>query len=131
MAFGYVLREGRASAMIAVGILLLAISSVMAQNPIVPPGVYIADPSARVFSDGKLRIYGSLDESTQYYCSSRHHAMETTDMKLWKIAENIFASKGEGDAVSYSDTPLSAPDCMEKDGKFFLYYCMRDRKSVV
>ena len=130
MNLGSALHDAQVSAMITVGILLVAISSLMAQNPIVPPGVYIADPSARVFTDGKLRIYGSLDESTQYYCSSRHHAMETTDMKLWKIAENIFASKGEGDAVSYSDTPLSAPDCMEKDGKFFLYYCMSQPKDV-
>jgi hypothetical protein len=115
---------------IATAISLFSISVAMGQNPIVPPGVYIADPSARVFSDGKLRIYGSLDESTQYYCSHRHHTLETADMKRWKITENIFASKGEGDAVSYSDTPLSAPDCMEKDGKYFLYYCMAQPKDV-
>ena len=112
------------------GILMLGIVAGMAQNPIVPPGVYIADPSARVFSDGKLRIYGALDESTQYYCSWRHHTMETADMKHWKITENIFASKGEGDEVSYSDTRLSAPDAMERDGKFFLYYCMNQPKEV-
>ena len=29
------------------------------QNPIVPPGIYIADPSAHVWQDGKLYIYGS------------------------------------------------------------------------
>ena len=111
-------------------ILMLPASLAVAQNPIVPPGVYIADPSARVFSDGKLRIYGALDESTQYYCSWRYHTMETADMKHWKITENIFASKGEGDEVSYSDTRLSAPDAMEKDGKFFLYYCMNQPKDV-
>ena len=130
MNLGSALHDAQASAMIIVRILLLAISSGIAQNPIVPPGVYIADPSARVFSDGKLRIYGSLDESTQYYCSHRHHTLETVDMKRWKITENIFASKGEGDAVSYSDTPLSAPDCMEKEGKYFLYYCMSQPKDV-
>ena len=37
--------------------------SVSAQNPISPQGVYIADPTARVDSDGRLYIYGSLDES--------------------------------------------------------------------
>ena len=111
-------------------ILMLPASLAVAQNPIVPPGVYIADPSARVFSDGKLRIYGALDESTQYYCSWRYHTMETADMKHWKITENIFASKGEGDEVSYSDTRLSAPDAMERDGKFFLYYCMNQPKDV-
>ena len=111
-------------------ILMLPASLAVAQNPIVPPGVYIADPSARVFSDGKLRIFGALDESTQYYCSWRYHTMETDDMKHWRITENIFASKGEGDEVSYSDTRLSAPDAMERDGKFFLYYCMNQPKDV-
>lgn len=101
-----------------------------AQNPIVPPGVYIADPSARVWSDGKLTIYGSLDENTKDYCSWRHHVMQTTDMKKWEITENIFASKGEGDEVPYSDALLFAPDCMEKDGKYFLYYCMPDLKAA-
>lgn len=114
---------------IITAILLFVVTGVMAQNPIVPPGVYIADPSARVWFDGNLSIYGSLDESTEYYCSWRHHVMETTDMKNWNITENVFASKGEGDEVPYSDALLFAPDCMEKDGKFFLYYCMPDPKA--
>jgi len=38
-----------------------------AQNPIVPPGVYIADPSAHVWNDGKLYVYGSRDENPKYY----------------------------------------------------------------
>jgi hypothetical protein len=72
-------------------LLILSVSLLMEQNPIVPPGVYIADPSARVFSDGKLRIYGSSDESTKYCCSHHNRTMETADMKRWKSAENIFA----------------------------------------
>ena len=32
---------------------------VWAQNPIVPPGMYIADPEAHVWNDDKLYIYGS------------------------------------------------------------------------
>lgn len=101
-----------------------------AQNPIVPPGVYIADPTARVWDDGNLYIYGSLDESTRHYCSWRYHVMMTTDMKSWDITENAFASKGEDDEVPYSDELLFAPDCMEKDGKYFLYYCMPDLNAA-
>jgi arabinoxylan arabinofuranohydrolase len=37
---------------------LLMIGTINSQNPIVPPGVYIADPSAHVWNDGKLYVYG-------------------------------------------------------------------------
>ena len=75
-------------------LLLLGILAI-AQKPIVPPGKYIADPSAHVWEDGKLHIYGSVDESQDYYCSWRHHALSTSDMINWEIEENVFASKGD------------------------------------
>ncbi|MBE0655193.1 MAG: family 43 glycosylhydrolase, partial [Bacteroidales bacterium] len=95
---------------------------VTAQNPISPPGVYIADPAARVFKDGRLYVYGSLDESTDYYCSHNHHALSTDDMINWTLHEDIFSSKGPNDKVPYSDYVLYAPDCIYKDGKYYLYY---------
>lgn len=104
--------------------------SVFGQNPIVPPGVYIADPSAHVWQDGKLYIYGSLDESTEYYCSWHHDVLETIDLKNWKISENVFASKGDNDQVSYSDALLFAPDVMFKNGTYYMYYCMPDRNAA-
>lgn len=93
------------------------------QNPITPAGVYLADPSAKVMPDGRLYIYGSLDESCSYYCSYRHHVMATTDMREWAVYENRFASKGEGDAVGYNDDLLFAPDCAVANDSFYLYYC--------
>ena len=41
----------------------------IAQNPICPPGLNIADPTTRVWKDGKLYLYGSRDESLNYYGS--------------------------------------------------------------
>jgi beta-xylosidase len=105
---------------------LLSSSLALGQNPIVPPGIYIADPTARVWEDGKLYIYGSLDESTEYYCSWRHHVLETDNLINWKIHEDRFASKGENDQVPYSDALLFAPDCMYKNGTYYLYYCLSD-----
>ena len=94
------------------------------QNPIVPPGVYIADPSAHVWNDGKLYVYGSRDESPKYFCSWRHDVLSTSDMKTWTITSNTFASKGPGDEVSYSDAPLYAPDCQYRNGIYYLFYCI-------
>lgn len=114
---------------LTLALLLFLIHSATSQNPIVPPGVYIADPSARVWSDGKLYVYGSLDESTQYYCSHKHHVLSTSDLKSWEITENAFFSRGEKDQVPYSDKEIYAPDCQYKDGTYYLYYCQPDRKA--
>jgi len=107
---------------------LLLTTSTFAQNPIVPPGVYIADPAAHVWDDGRLYVYGSLDESTEYYCSWRHHVLATTDLLNWTIYENRFASKGPNDQVPETDALLFAPDCMFKNGTYYLYYCLPDNQ---
>ena len=111
-------------------LLLFNTASIIAQNPINPAGVYIPDPSAHVWSDGKLYVYGSLDESTQYYCSYRHHVLSTTDLIHWEVAENVFSSRGENDQVPYSDALLFAPDAAYKNGTYYLYYCLPDRTAA-
>ena len=104
-----------------------SIDSAPAQNPIVPPGRYMADPSARVFGDGKLYLYVSVDESPDYYCSWTHHVLSTEDLRTWTLHENRFASKGPEDQVQGSDALLFAPDCHVRDGTYYLYFCMPDR----
>ncbi|WP_163718515.1 family 43 glycosylhydrolase [Mangrovibacterium lignilyticum] len=112
-------------------LLFLTISnSTFCQNPIVPAGVYLADPSAHVWHDGKLYVYGSLDESTEYYCSYKYHVLSTSDLVHWDITENVFASRGDNDKVPYSDKELYAPDCQFKNGMYYLYYCQPDRKAA-
>lgn len=95
----------------------------VAQNPILPIGTYIADPSVKVWDDGRLYIYGSRDESTKYWCSFDHSVVSTNDMKSWDITEDAFHSRGENDQVPYTDMQLFAPDCQYFDGKYYLYYC--------
>jgi beta-xylosidase len=95
----------------------------MAQNPIVPAGVYIADPSAHVWKDGKIYIYGSNDESTKYYCSWTHHVLSSSDLLNWELTRDVFSSKGANDQIPYNDHLLFAPDCAYKDGTYYMYYC--------
>lgn len=109
---------------ISILFILLSIKSVFAQNPICPAGVYIADPTARVFSDGQLYIYGSLDESPKYYCSHKYNMLVTSNLKDWNMIANIFSTTGKTDNVGYSDDILYAPDCIERDKKYYLYYCL-------
>jgi len=56
--------------------------------------------------------------------------MSTTDMVNWEIEENVFWSKGDNDQVPYSDALLFAPDCMYKDGTYYMYYCQPDRNGA-
>lgn len=103
---------------------------VFGQNPIVPAGIYIADPSAHQWKDGKMYVYGSRDESPNYYCSWSYDVIFSPDLMNWQIAKNSFASKGENDRVSYSDDFLYAPDCQYKNGVYYLYYCLANNTKT-
>jgi len=105
-------------------LLFLIIFSIKAQNPIFPAGMFIADPSAHVWKDGKIYIYGSLDEKLGQYCSHKHHVYASSDLINWDLTPNAFASQGQNDQVSYSDLILYAPDCQYKNGIYYLYYCL-------
>jgi arabinoxylan arabinofuranohydrolase len=98
-------------------------------NPIVPPGIYIADPSAHVWSDGKLYVYGSRDESPDYYCSWSYRVLSSDDLETWDMSGESFASRGPNDQVPYNDELLFAPDVQYRDGKYYLYYCQPDRRA--
>lgn len=109
----------------------ISASRLFAQNPISPFGVYIADPSARVMPDGKLYIYGSKDENRKDYCSKGYHVLSSFDLKHWNIKKEVFSSCKPNDNINYSDAVLYAPDCIERNGKYFLYYCMSDNSEGV
>ena len=114
----------------SISCILNAALALSAQNPISPPGVYIADPSARAWSDGKLYIYGSSDESCDYYCSWKHDILYTDNMLDWELRAHVFSSDGPADAVPYNNSLLFAPDCAERNGKYYLYYCQPDRLNA-
>ena len=102
--------------------LLISIFTI-AQNPICPPGLNIADPTTRVWKDGKLYVYGSRDESLKYYCSYDHWVLSTSDLIHWEYTPNVFASKGPFDQIPFNDNILYAPDIAYKNGTYYLYYC--------
>ena len=79
------------SLLAACAALNLSLTSLDAQNPISPMGVYIADPSARVAPDGRLYIYGSRDESDKYYYSDLHDLLSTSDLRTWRHDRGIFS----------------------------------------
>jgi arabinoxylan arabinofuranohydrolase len=115
---------------VAVLALLAAASAGRAQNPIVPPGVYLADPTARQWKDGRVYVYGSRDEDPGYYCSRSYDVLSSLDMRSFTVHEGRFATTGPGDEVPYSDDILYAPDALYRDGRYFLYYCLASSKNT-
>lgn len=95
-------------------------------NPISPPGLYIADPEARVMPDGRVYIYGSLDEPGNTWCSHHYDVLSSTDLVHWNVEQTSFATRGEGKQADYTDRVLYAPDCIYHQGKYYLYYCLAD-----
>ena len=95
--------------------------SAAAQNPICPMGVYIADPSSRVAPDGRLYIYGSRDESVDYYCSDTYHVLSSADLRQWTLHPCSF----------HWDQIIYAPDVMLKDGVYNLYFETPDGNEYV
>jgi hypothetical protein len=69
-------------------LLLLWSLAAVAQNPIVPMGIYIADPSSRVAQDGRLYVYGSTDVNVRDYCSNVYHVLSTDNATDWTLHRN-------------------------------------------
>ena len=106
-------------------------------NPYLPNWEYIPDGEPRVFGD-RVYIYGSHDKaSSDEFCD--------TKLKVWSAPVSnptdwichgdsfLTASNGERDAdTNWADgQPLFAPDVVEKDGKYYLYAYIQNRKGCV
>jgi len=96
-------------------------------NPILNRKNFVPDPEAHKMPDGRLYLYGSLDISgNNDYCSRYQRVFSTDDKKLEKWTDHgiCYFNTAENKEVYWSpDTRLSAPDCIHKDGKYYMYIC--------
>jgi len=85
-------------------------------NPILPLNCFVPDGEAHVMPDGRLYLYGSWDmQDVKDYCSNRYHVFSTNDLVHWT---------DHGESLSIENGMLYAPDCIHKDGKYYLYACL-------
>jgi hypothetical protein len=90
-------------------------------NPILPRDCYVPDPEARVWSDGRLYLYGSLDVGgAQAWCSNTYRVYSTGDLVSWTDHGVALRKTDVGFATH---RPLAAPDCVQRDGQYFLFFC--------
>lgn len=88
------------------------------QNPIITMR-YSADPSARVFND-TLYIYPSHDrDEAQWWDMEDYYVYSTIDMKTFKDEGLVFEPLKQ---TTWAKRYCWAPDCVEKNGKYYLYF---------
>jgi len=85
--------------------------------------MYTADPSARVWADGRLYVYASHDIAPPQGCDlmDQYHVFSTADMKTWT---------DHGEILRASQVPwgrkkggfMWAPDCVYKNGTYYFYF---------
>lgn len=94
----------------------------MAGNPFIT-SIYTADPSAHVWSDGRLYVYPSRDIDPPKGCDlmDHYHVFSTEDMVNWRDEGEILNSS----QVSWGRKEggfMWAPDCAYKDGTYYYYF---------
>lgn len=107
-------------ATLLLAVLTLCVKSGWAQwgNPIICDA-YSADPSAHVFGD-TLWAYPSHDKDDALSFSMEdYHAYYTTDMQAWHDAGVVFNPIRQ---TVWAKSAAWAPDCVERGGKYYLYY---------
>ena len=98
------------------------------------PGIYTADPSARVFN-GKLFIYPShdIDAGVPADDLGSHFAMR--DYHVFSMDAVGGPITDHGVALDIKNVPWAgrqmwAPDAAEKNGKYYLYFPAKDKQDV-
>ena len=94
----------------------------MPQNPFITD-LYLADPSAHVWGDGRLYVYPSHDIDPPRGCDlmDKYHVYSTDDMIHWT---------DHGEILNSSQVPwgreeggfMWAPDCAYRNGTYYFYF---------
>lgn len=97
-----------------------------AQNPIIR-NQYTADPTVRVFND-TLYLYCSHDIPTpddysrkDWFCMHDYHVFSSVDLIDWKD-HGVQFSQDDVDWVKRRSYSMWAPDCVEVNGIYYLYF---------
>ena len=79
---------------------------------------YTADPAIRVFGD-RYYLYPTSDRP--FWNTTEFAVWSSPDLVSWK-KEGVALDLGRGD-VSWARNKAWAPDCIERDGRYYFYFC--------
>lgn len=113
------------SAFVAAFVMMMAFQG-FAQNPLVMDQ-FTADPSARVFN-GRVYVYPSHDiPCTEgkgrpgWFCMEDYHVFSSDNLIDW-TDHGIIVTQNDIPWARPNNYAMWAPDCIEKDGKYFFYF---------
>lgn len=99
------------------------------------PGDYMADPSAHVFN-GKLYIYPSHDRESgiaendngDHFDMRDYHCLQLDDPQTGEARDcGVILSV---DRIPWAGRQLWDNDVVEKNGRYYLIYCMKDKNDI-
>lgn len=95
-------------------------TAALAQNPLkLAPGLRTADPTARVWPDGRLYLYTSHDEECQAdFHMKDWHAFSSADLVNWTAHGAVLSVKD----LKWADDYAWAPDAVHKNGKYYFVF---------
>lgn len=96
--------------------------------------LYSADPSAHVFN-GKIYIYPSHDEDIEVEDNDNGDQYAMRDYHVYEMSDTETYPKDCGCIFTLEDIPwaskqLWAPDCAEKNGKYYFFFPARDKEGM-
>jgi hypothetical protein len=98
----------------------------IAQNPIIR-NQFSADPTARVF-DGKVYVYPSHDivggegrGRKDWFVMEDYHVFSSSNLTDW-TDHGVIVSQNKVNWVDSTSFSMWAPDCIEKNGKFYFFF---------
>ena len=96
--------------------------------------LYSADPSAHVFK-GKIYIYPSHDEDIETIDNDNGDQYAMKDYHVYEMSDTQQYPKDCGcvlklEDIKWASKQLWAPDCAEKDGKYYFYFPARDKEMM-
>jgi GH43 family beta-xylosidase len=112
---------------------LAAQSNASKPKPLVK-NIYTADPSAHVFN-GKIYIYPSHDVESKVPQDDEGGHFNMADYHIFSMDDINAPAKDHGVALNVKDIPwagrqLWAPDAAFKNGTYYLYFPVKDKKDV-
>lgn len=112
--------------MLFTALILLFVSSTIAQNPIIRDQ-FSADPTARVFN-GRVYVFPSHDILAKpghgrvgWFCMEDYHVFSSSNLTDW-TDHGVIVSQNKVSWVDSTSYSMWAPDCIEKNGKYYFYF---------
>jgi hypothetical protein len=109
-----------------ISLLILFLGNTLAQNPIIR-NQFSADPSARVFN-GKVYLFPSHDipapkemARKDWFVMADYHVFSSSNLTDW-TDHGIIVSQNKVPWVDSTKYSMWAPDCIEKNGKFYFFF---------